>query len=272
MSLAIELASLSTTEPGRSEQSPRVGAVAVGPQEDLLAEGHRGELKPGDHAEYCLIAKLGDRHDTLEGATIFTTLEPCTTRNHPKIPCARRLIDEKVAVVYVGTLDPDPRVRELGWKLLREAGVELRDFTADLRRTLHELNQPFEDRFRVGVGTHGTITFDYMQNRGVVLIDSGADVTFTTRWTLSGLGSIQALASDGTLALVSQAGDFCEIDDPGLYEFVGHTKRPKVGQIVIFRQGPHYCLVQLDRVLSGPDWGHDRTEAEISWELRLAEN
>jgi diaminohydroxyphosphoribosylaminopyrimidine deaminase / 5-amino-6-(5-phosphoribosylamino)uracil reductase len=271
MTRAVELAALCETEPGRAEESPRVGAVAVSATGVLIAEAHRGELDAGDHAEYCLIKKLGGKHSALAGATVYTTLEPCTTRNEPKIPCADRLIAERAAIVYIGTLDPDPRVRELGWRRLRDAGVELRDFTEDLRRTLHEMNQPFEDRFSVGIGLHGSITFDYMQNRGMVLIETGIGPTFTTRWGRSGPGSIQALGSDGSIALVSEARSFDEIDDPGLYEFAGHAKRPRLGQIVIFRQGSDYCLVQLDGVLVGATWGDDRTEAKISWEVRAGE-
>src|SRR4051812_38536418 len=75
---------------------PKVGVVVV-KDNDILAKSYRGEA-PGNHAEYfALEEKL--RNDTLAGATVYTTLEPCTTRNHPKIPCARRLVDRKVARV-----------------------------------------------------------------------------------------------------------------------------------------------------------------------------
>ena len=61
---------------------------------------HRGE-SPKSHAEYiALDDKLSD--DLVAGATVYTTLEPCTTRKRPKIPCARRLIDRKVARVVIG--------------------------------------------------------------------------------------------------------------------------------------------------------------------------
>ncbi len=146
MARAVDLAERCVTESGRPQPSPKVGAVAVAASGAFLGEAHRGQLNQGDHAEYCLISSLGVETGVLAGATVYTTLEPCTTRNPPKIPCAERMIAEQVRVVYVGMLDPDARIRELGCKALREAGIDVRDFTAELRDRVHSLNQPFVDR------------------------------------------------------------------------------------------------------------------------------
>ncbi|MEA2686587.1 MAG: diaminohydroxyphosphoribosylaminopyrimidine deaminase, partial [Actinomycetota bacterium] len=118
MARAVELARLCETEPGKAKPSPRVGAVAVTANGEFLAEAHRGALNPGDHAEYCMIAQLGERVGALAGATVYTTLEPCTQRNPPNVPCVELLIAEGVAIVYIGMLDPDARIRELGWRAL----------------------------------------------------------------------------------------------------------------------------------------------------------
>ncbi len=90
--MAIEEAKKSVPEDERPH--PKVGAVVV-KNGLVLSKAHRGEVLKS-HAEYiALDDKLFD--DVVAGATFHTTLEPCTTRTHPKIPCAQRLVDLKIA-------------------------------------------------------------------------------------------------------------------------------------------------------------------------------
>lgn len=138
--MAIEEASKSVPEDERPH--PKVGAVVV-KDGKVLTKAHRGENpKPKSHAEYiALEEKLPD--DLVAGATVYTTLEPCTTRKHPKIPCARRLIDRRVGCVVIGMLDPNPEISGKGWQLLREAGIEIRVFNHDLMQLCEEMNREF---------------------------------------------------------------------------------------------------------------------------------
>ena len=89
--MAIEEALKSVPEDERPH--PKVGAVVV-KNGQVLSKARRGEILKS-HAEYmALDEKLPD--DLIAGATVYTMLEPCTTRNHPKIPCAQRLIDRRI--------------------------------------------------------------------------------------------------------------------------------------------------------------------------------
>jgi pyrimidine deaminase RibD-like protein/NTP pyrophosphatase (non-canonical NTP hydrolase) len=139
MKEAIEEARKSKDEDGRAH--PRVGVV-ITKDGQRLAAGFRGELGAGEHAEYtALERKLPD--DTIAGATVYTTLEPCTTRNHPKVPCADRLIERKVARVYIGMLDPNPAIYGKGMERLTNAGVGVLLFTPELQDAVMEMNREF---------------------------------------------------------------------------------------------------------------------------------
>lgn len=139
MGLSIKEADAS--KPEDNLPHPKVGVVILRGKK-FLGKAHRGEKGAGDHAEYTVLEKKFKK-ESLAGCTVYTTLEPCTTRNHPKIPCAQRLIARRVAKVVIGMLDPNPVITGRGELALRSAGIKVERYPTELVRRIEEQNREF---------------------------------------------------------------------------------------------------------------------------------
>lgn len=157
MGLAVKIAEQSHPEDdGRIH--PLVGAV-IARDGFVLSTGFRGE-KVGAHAEETALSKLSAAQAV--GTTVYSTLEPCTTRG--RTPCAHRLNAAQVAKVVIGMLDPNPDIRGQGEWLLESAGRSL---------------GKFESTYVTQIKAHNAEFIDYMQGVGVA-ISSPADGSVVT--------------------------------------------------------------------------------------------
>lgn len=113
MAEAVELA-----ERHRPHPNPRVGAIVVDISGRIIGRG--AHERPGTpHAEALALAQAGS---AAAGGTMVVTLEPCNHHGRTP-PCSETIIDAGVSRLWVGVLDPDPRVSGSGVERLRAAGV-----------------------------------------------------------------------------------------------------------------------------------------------------
>jgi diaminohydroxyphosphoribosylaminopyrimidine deaminase/5-amino-6-(5-phosphoribosylamino)uracil reductase len=114
-------AALAQAERGRGHTHPNpvVGALVVRDGK-VLARGYHHQAG-GPHAEIDALAKLDYR---APGATLYTTLEPCSHTGRTG-PCAPQIVKAGVKRVVVGCRDCNPLVSGRGLAILRRAGVRV---------------------------------------------------------------------------------------------------------------------------------------------------
>jgi diaminohydroxyphosphoribosylaminopyrimidine deaminase/5-amino-6-(5-phosphoribosylamino)uracil reductase len=116
-----------------------VGAVIV-KQGRVLGQGwHRQAGQP--HAEIEALRDAQQRGLRCDGATLYVTLEPCSTHGRTP-PCTEAILRARFKRVVVAAQDPNPKHAGRGLRLLRRAGVrvELGLLAAEASR----LNEAFE--------------------------------------------------------------------------------------------------------------------------------
>ena len=105
---------------GRTAPNPPVGAVIV-KDGILLGKGwHRAAGKP--HAEREALADAGQKD--LRGATLYITLEPCSTQGRTP-PCTQGIIDAGIGRVVYACVDRNPDHAGRADFLLHAAGIEV---------------------------------------------------------------------------------------------------------------------------------------------------
>jgi len=143
MEMAIKVMKDSINEKRTDKLSPLVGAVLVFP-DGTTDTAYRGEFRQGDHAEYTLLDKKNLTKD-LRNCWLFATLEPCApgARNAPKIPCSERIVNARIAEVWFGIEDPDPKVDHGGIEHMQDHGIKVHQFDQDLHKEIEKFNDDF---------------------------------------------------------------------------------------------------------------------------------
>lgn len=128
---------------GATSPNPAVGAVIVA---DGQVVGRGFHTYAGvRHAETIAIEEAGEK---ARGATIYTTLEPCSHHGRTG-PCAEAIIAAGIRKVVSAMQDPNPQVQGRGFARLKEAGVEV-EIASEFSAAAAALNEAFVHAMRTG--------------------------------------------------------------------------------------------------------------------------
>lgn len=128
---------------GTASPNPMVGAILVKGGK-IIGQGwhHRAGLP---HGEIEALNDARKRKFNPKGATLYVTLEPCSTHGRTP-PCTEAIIAAGIQRVVIGTIDPNPRHAGKALKILKRAGIEVATVaTIDpgLAKDCERLNEAF---------------------------------------------------------------------------------------------------------------------------------
>lgn len=266
MKIAVANGKKSISEEGKL--SPKVGAAIV-KDGKLLGVAFRGQKGEGDHAEYTLFEKVLKGQD-VSGATIFTTLEPCTHRNNHK-PCSDWIIEKGIKHVVIGYLDPNPKIYNNGSKKLKAAGIEVSYFPKELREEIMNDNAKFIEQYNANPNLSGNVTFDYTNNNGLYIIGNN-EMIFETKWSSAGEGVIHAYNDPGTIKTIAIADgnkEIADIKDATVYNSSSRSRTVHNGEILVVENiNGYFAAIKIVDVKQKRGAGSD----ELTFEYQILDN
>jgi diaminohydroxyphosphoribosylaminopyrimidine deaminase/5-amino-6-(5-phosphoribosylamino)uracil reductase len=134
MQKALELAN---TGKGWVSPNPLVGCVITDAEGKIIGQGAHLEFG-GNHAEVNAILDAESRGHSVQRATVYVTLEPCSHFGKTP-PCADHLVEKRIGRCVVAMLDPNPNVSGKGIERLLANGVNVE--VGLLEKESRELNR-----------------------------------------------------------------------------------------------------------------------------------
>lgn len=128
---------------GLTSPNPPVGAVIVSDNK-IVGRGYHSKAG-GPHAEIVALKSAGNKS---HGATLYVTLEPCSTTGRTP-PCTASLISSGLRKVVVASKDPNPLHNGRGSSILKKAGIIVQDGVC--KEKADELIRPFQKWITTGL-------------------------------------------------------------------------------------------------------------------------
>ncbi len=219
--------------------NPAVGCVIVKDRQ-IIGEGHTQETGKA-HAEVMALRDAAAKGNSVEGATVYVTLEPCSHYGRTP-PCAKALIEAKPARVVAALKDPNPLVAGNGIKMLKDAGIEVE--CGVCAKEAQEMNIGFFKRIQTGmpfVRTKMAMSLD-----GNIALKSGE-----SKWITEEISRTDGHRWRARVGAILTGSGTVLADDPQLNVRLPGTKRQPLKVIVDshLRLNPDAKIFQSGKVL-----------------------
>ena len=124
LSYMLQVIELGEEVKGTTGDNPWVGCLII--KEDQILG--RGATQPpgGFHAEAAAISDALEKGHSLEGSTLYCSVEPCSFKGRTP-SCAEAIVRSGIERVVAAILDPHPKVNGEGFRILKEAGIEVNE-------------------------------------------------------------------------------------------------------------------------------------------------
>ncbi len=199
---------------GQTAPNPAVGAVCVRDGRILGEGAHHGAGLP--HAEVNALAAC---QENPSGATLYVTLEPCSTTGRTP-PCCDLIRAKGLCRVVIGCLDPNPRHAGRAIEQLQSAGIEVLLADGDVAQRCQELITPFAKAITRGL--------PYVRLKLALTLDGYlADATGTSQWVTGPEARAWVHQQRARVDAVMVGAGTVIADCPGLQPRLAHPVPPK---------------------------------------------
>ena len=184
--------------------NPAVGALVLKNGRVLAKGHHRRAGLP--HAEIEAIRKLTPAQ--LRGATLYVTLEPCSSHGRTP-PCTDAIVEAGIERVVYGITDPDPRHSGRASRILRKAGLLVTEgVNAKTAEACAELNRHWNHRISTGL--------PWVIAKAGMSLDGKLDSPPHRRWITSAASRRESMRLRASVEAILVGGGTIRADDPSL--------------------------------------------------------
>jgi diaminohydroxyphosphoribosylaminopyrimidine deaminase / 5-amino-6-(5-phosphoribosylamino)uracil reductase len=184
----------------RAHPNPAVGAVIVSGGRVLARGWHRGAGH--FHAEIEALRKAGQ---AARGATLYVTLEPCSTHGRTP-PCTESIVQARFRRVVYGATDPNPKHSGRAKTILSRAGIEV--CSGVLADRCAALNTAWNKWIATGM--------PLVTAKAAMTLDGRINSPPEGRWISSDASRRDAMKLRSRVHAILVGGETIRVDDPQL--------------------------------------------------------